>query len=190
MDLKKYIKNNEQLVSNNKFLKFIISLLCFVIIFCVYEIGTVSNNQKTILIPMGLSNKISVGNTYIDEEYLQAMGVYISTLLYSTTPTSVKTQYQILTSLFDEDAYKEYGEELLKTASSHSKNMVSLSMKINKITIETSPKQYIKINLNVDKYIFGAKSEQSFTHTIQIGFIIKNGKFYINSLTEEKNEKQ
>lgn len=190
MNLLEHLKNNENILAHNKLLKFVILCLSIVVMFSFYQIVSLSNNQKTILIPLGLSNKVEAGNTYIDEEYLNAMGVYISTLLYSTSPASVKTQYKILTGLFTNEAYNKHAEMLLKTASTHSKNMVSLSMKINRITVKTSPNQIISLNITVDKYIFGTKNEQSSTFNIHIGYEIHNGKFYINSLTEEKNEKQ
>ena len=184
MRFQRYISSTSNIFVQNKLLKFLILLFAGLLIYSQIKIAGLAYNQRVILVPSGLSEKVSVGSSLADETYLRAMGVYAATLLYSTTPTTVESQYMLLSKLFSSEAYSKYSGSLLETASNQAKNMLNMTFRIEKITTEFTPKQEIRLWLYVDKYIFGSKQDVSKLHKLRIGYEIINGQFFITSLEE------
>lgn len=186
MKFEKYISRASNVFAQNKLLKLVLIVLAILVIFSQIKIGNLALNQKVVLIPVNLSEKAEVGTSSADETYLSAMGVYVATLLYSTNAATVESQYVILTKLFTATAYTKYSESILNTASTHAKNMISLNSKIEKVTVELKPLKVITVSVNVDKYVFGQKTEAGSKITnLLIGYEIIGGQFYITSLEEK-----
>lgn len=187
MKFERYISNASNVFAQNRLLKLVVIVLVVLVMFSFAKITELSGNQKVILVPAGLSDKVEIGSSQADETYLSAMGVYAATLMYSTTAVSVETQYKLLTELFDTAAYTKYSESLMTTAAAQAKNAVSFSLKIDQIQIETSPKQEIRMSVSIEKYIFGQKSDAvPERRELVVGFKLSNGRFYITTLEEEK----
>lgn len=181
----KFVSRASNIFAENKLLKLTIIVLGGLVIFSNIKIASLALNQKTVLVPIGLTSKSEIGSETVDETYLTAMGTYISTLLFSTSPATVESQYAVLSKLFTPEAYAKYSDSIFQTAATQAKNMVSLTFKIEKITITFTPKQEIEIKANVDKYVFGTKSEEgSKLHKLIIGYKLVNGQFYITHLEE------
>ncbi len=186
MIFKKYVSIVSKIFAENKLLKLVVVVLAILVCYSQMSLVTMVREARTVIVPIGLDEQVEIGDDYVDENYLNAMATYVATLLYSTTPLKIETQYRLLSEIFDENLYKRYAENLFKTAASHKKNQVSQTMVLDKITIEYEPKKRVYVNVTVDKYIFGKKQDETSTipHTLVIDYKIQNGNFIISDLGE------
>lgn len=185
MKTDRYISSVSNLFVNNRLLKFVVIVLAAMQVMNYVSAKEAEENRRTIIIPMGLSETIQVSGREADETYLSAMGVYVAQLLYSTTPSTVESQYKILLSLFTPDAYKTLSSGYLTSAVSQSKNQVTRTSKILGIVYQTKPEQYIEITLSSERYIFQDRVDEPKTIKLRIYYVIENGKFSIVGLSEE-----
>lgn len=182
-----YVSYVSRVFAENRLMKFVIVVLVCLLVYSQVKIIEFSENTRTVIVPSGLTDMVSVSNSTADEAYLNAMGVYIATLLYSTTPVTVENQYSMLMKLFDTDAYNAFNNALFSAAATHKKNEVTQILKIDKITVEYAPHTRLIIDTSVERYIYSNKSETGTSrHQLIVDFEIRHGRFYITDFKEQK----
>jgi conjugal transfer pilus assembly protein TraE len=77
---------------------------------------SVLDQKRTILIPVGNPNKVSVSGSSADTTYLRAMGRYVAGLGLNYNPGSVRQQYEELLSLFSPEHFASAKQQLYEAA--------------------------------------------------------------------------
>lgn len=164
MKLDRYVSSVSQLFVNNRLLKFVVIVLAGMQLLNYVSMREMQENQITVIVPMGLSETVEVGGNFADETYLAAMAVYVAQLLYSTTPVTVESQTKNMLKLFSADYYQKESDEYLISAASQAKNQVTQTIHITGVTTQTEPETYVDISLALERYIFGEKTGERFSH--------------------------
>lgn len=184
MKADKYVNAVSNLFVKNRLLKFVVIVLAALQLMNYISMKELQEQQMTIVIPVGNTEKLEIGSSTADEAYLNAMAVYIAQLLYSTTPVTVEMQTKALLTLFTPDAYKQLSDAYLLSAVNQAKNQVSLTSKILEVDIQYEPRQTITITLLLDRHIFSEIIESNKQIRLKIDYAIQHGKFVITGLGE------
>lgn len=186
MKMDKYVNSVSNLFVSNRLLKFVVIVLAAMQLMNYVAAKEADENRRTIIIPMGLSATVEVSGKSADETYLSAMGVYVTQLLYSTTPATVESQYKILSTLFSPETYKNIGNDYLLSATSQAKNQVTQNSKIMSVVNRTEPESYIEVTFSLERYIFSDRVDEPKATKLRIDYVIEHGKFTITGLSEEQ----
>lgn len=184
MKFDRYVSSVSNIFINNRLLKFVVIVLALMQAVSYVELSRIDENRRTVIIPVGLTETVEVGNGHADETYLSAMGVYIATLAYSTTPRSVEGQYKMLLTLLTPEAYKSYAENYQSEALSHVKNEVTRNMRITGIAMKDGAAPAIEVSMIINKYIFKDLVEPDKQVRLTIGYKIEYGRFVVTELKE------
>ncbi|ADD67351.1 hypothetical protein Dacet_0553 [Denitrovibrio acetiphilus DSM 12809] len=185
MRFDKYVSRASNLFMENRLCKFMTIVLAAVIIIQLWMLNNSFRNQNAYLIPTGLTTKAAVSGHFLDANYVQAMGVYVSQLLYNFTPQTVANQYKELASLFSADCYQENSNKLISMANAYADNEISMVFRVMEIKSFTQP-NVIEISGETSKTILG-ENVQSFKASLLVYYDVFNGLFRITAIEEKQS---
>lgn len=184
MRFRKYVSSASNMFIENRFNKFVVLVLAGILIGQQFILNNAFRDHKVFLVPPGLQGKTVVSGSSFDSVYLNAIGAYVASLLYSFTPSSVVGQYSELAALLTPDNYEENSKGLLQQAADYKENDVATSLQIIGIKHLTNPNM-IEVSGDVTKYIASEKVETK-RIKLEIAYIADNGMFKVKSIEEKK----
>ncbi len=123
----KQVKSNVLAVSKtlNAFLAlFCVGLLIAVVVLSV-TIFAISNDKTTKFVPPEISKAFTVGDGYVDENYLSLMADYFVHLKYDVTPASVVRNYGLLLNYVPSERWSKIQPLLIADAKKVEKDNIS-----------------------------------------------------------------
>lgn len=188
MEIKRYVSRASNIFAENRLAKLIIICLVFMNIIQFIYINAAFKEQRIVLIPAGLTKKVEISGNYLDQNYLEAMGIYISQLLYNFTYDNVEQQYKELETLFTPESHAKYSESLNKIAKQYRKNKITMNFLFKNIKVSIAPDQEIVVGGTVKKYILNEIESEKKINLI-IKYRIDKGLFSIVDIEEVKQWK-
>ena len=105
-------KTHQATISNafreNSLLKLLLVLVLLSNLHTSYKATKAIEFQKTVMVPVGYSEKIEIEGDKISEQYLLTVSRYILDLALDYTKHSVKSQYNLILSWMSPGAYHKY----------------------------------------------------------------------------------
>ena len=103
-----FLNRTANLIGENRLLKFAIAVIAVSnVIFGFLTLRAVSY-QKVVLIPFGLKSPIELTGDSLSESYVLEMARTIFDLAFNYSPATVKTQYELLLTMWDPETYPKY----------------------------------------------------------------------------------
>ncbi|MDR0453827.1 MAG: type IV conjugative transfer system protein TraE [Deferribacteraceae bacterium] len=174
MTTKRYVSSMANLSTRNKFNTIIIAILVSATLILSINVVLISKQQKVILIPQGINQNITVGHNFASEEYLLAMGNYVTFLFLNFDETTVVSQYDMLSGL----SSGVVRTETVQLAEDYKKNHISSRVLVQKI--EATDKNVTVIGRRT-KYIMDKAVEET-NFTLVIRYSITFGTFRVDEL--------
>ena len=103
-----FLNRTANLVGENRLLKFAIVVIALSnVIFGFLTFRAVSY-QKVVLIPLSLKNPVELTGDHLSESYILEMARMIFDLAFNYSPATVKSQYELLLTMWDPETYSKY----------------------------------------------------------------------------------
>ena len=183
MDFKYYTRK----FNDSKFQKWTMRIaliaLAIVVIYQSVEIHSLSSNSKTIILPPRTPKAFYVSGGYVSKGYAIDMGQYLSQTLLDLSPANYREQLALFMQFVGPSEFNGIKLSLLKQFRALAKLQVSQSFFPGKITVK---KGFIYVQGTLMWYM-GNNKTKVFNKILKIGFKIKNGEFYVESVSFKKN---
>ena len=115
MKIAKYKEEWANLIRQNMVYLITILVLLSLNIFLVFQLTEKVNNRLVILVPQTLSKEAKYEGNKPDPAYLEAMGVYVVSLVSSYTPKTVKAKLYRFLDLVPPEYYHQVKDKIDKT---------------------------------------------------------------------------
>ena len=179
----------EQMMSNlrseNKLLKFVVIVIGCVQLWNSHKIDTAMKYQRTILIPLGLDQKVTIVGDRASDGYLKVFARIISNLAFNYNSASARGQFGELLQYFTPETFPAAKTEFYSMADTIERTRVSSSFVISKPVEIDSEKQTMKVTGTQRQWV-----ESNFIDTSEknylIAFQMTDGQFRVTSITERK----
>lgn len=185
MVLKDYFEEKVYLKQQNRFLRFFIFLLIFALVVNSLVTFYAIKNEKTILVPVGLSQTVSFSEKSPDDKYIEEIVKYVSYLAFCYTPLTVDSQFADLLSLFTPDKYSSYKTTFEKIKENVKTAGVSSFFQVTGIKINRGTRK-ILVTGNLQQWTQDRKFISDETRNYIIDYTFNHGKFMIIDLYECK----
>jgi type IV conjugative transfer system protein TraE len=169
-----YVSLLANLNIKNRVYAFIITVLTIAVVIESFYIAAIGRKQTVIIIPKGLNNTVQVGQEEASEEYLLAMGHYVTFLFLNFDPSTVTANYETLSTLTSSVVQTE----LFKIAEDYKKNNIASRVVINSIDLTDKG---ITVKGRRVKYILD-RSVEDRSFTLLISYKITFGYFRVQGL--------
>jgi|GEM_PF-3859395 len=183
MRFNKYVNATANVFAQNRFYKFIVLCLIGLLISQQVILADAYKNRTVVLVPPNIKDKVSVSGSYMDTNYLSAIGFYVAGLMYNYVPSTVVAQYSTLSNLFSSENYDANSKKLLSLAAQYKENDVASNFQITGVSILKDP-DLLVIKGEVSRFVASEKIDAK-SITINIRYINDNGLFKIQTIEEK-----
>lgn len=163
-----------------KFYKTICVVLCALIGFSLYTNYKLSKNAKTIIVPTGISERVSVTGSTAGKEYMQIMTRYFFDLLYDYSEYNIQKKYSEFYKFVEPTVLPKVRKSLDERMKRVKQVGIVQSAMIQDFHITD---KHIVIKGETERFVNNSKinTEDVF---IKINFEFKNGRIFINGYHE------
>ena len=187
MKLDLFVEKTSNLYAENRLLKFVVLVIGIAVIINSVFSYRALHYQKTVILPPVVDRRITISGNDVNEEYIKLFARYSIGLLENYSPVSVRAQFDELLKLVAPSFYPSFENTLADLAATVNTLMITsafypfrinLNKKNKTITITGTKKQFTSSNI--------VNKGQSKTYII--GYVISNGRFFINDFKEVENK--
>lgn len=184
MELNKYLEQKNNFIANNRLLKLAVIAIGLGLVVNAFMSYSLSKRARTIIVPPVVNTRFEISGSRLSDDYVKLMTRYIMSLAANYTPTTARSNFDELLSLYDPDSHGEGQKTLYKLADTVETAHVTGSFFIQKITIDENRRQILvegarRLTANEQKVEEGPE-----TYVIDYGN--KNGRFVIVNLSRKQ----
>lgn len=180
-----FVQKTSNLFAERRLLRLIVFLIGGLQVFNCLLLFSVLDQKRTILIPIGNPNKVSVSGSSADTTYLREMGRYVAGLGLSYNPGTVRQQYEELLSLFSPERFASAKEQLYEAADTVEIAGASSVFFIADMT--NHPEQKI-LDITGTRQMFVQDQKTDEKQLVyRLAYQIRDGRFWINDFAEREN---
>ena len=185
--LKKFYKNNlDKYILENITFRFITSALLIVIVFLIWIIISRTNTEKIVFMPPKvMAQEFWISGNEVSKSYLEEMAQFIAFNLMNVTKSNAISNIDNLMPLIEPEFYNKVKTVLVEQNEYIVDNAISRTFFLSQVNADT--KGIIEV-YGVVKDIIGDKVITSKQYIINIGYKIKQGRFFINSIEAKENK--
>lgn len=185
MIYKKYLSHVSSVMQTNFLLKIVVYIIGGVTLINSYMIYYSLKHQTVILIPPELNAKAEIKGDYVSEEYVKSFARYITWMVYSYNPSSIRKQLDEVLGLFEPESFSAAKKTFYTLSDQVETSLVSSNFYIQSIWVDKS-KNIIQVKgLNTKFSQDGKKIEETFK-TVEITYSVRDGRFYVRSISESE----
>ena len=187
MKLDLFMQKTSNLYAENRLLKFVTLVLGIAVIVNSFFSYKALHYQKTIILPPVVDRRISISGNNANEEYVKLFARYSIGLLETYSPVSVQGQFDELLKLVTPSFYPSFENTLADLSSTVKTLMITSAFYPFRITIDQLKKNIIIVGIK--KQFTGSNIvSRGQNKTYIIGYVISNGRFFINDFKEVENK--
>lgn len=179
-----------------KFYKFILLAMLGVTLFNTQSVNQLLNNERTHLV--GLNGKtVSVGNTFVDQEYLIDVATFLTANYVSSTPAAARLQHAMILNMVHPTQYAEMQKRLDKRANTL-KSLANTTLYANiewgtpLQNKEQQSHEYVGVSSKLWELKYNAnrlvhtfsKSPVSGVVEVRVYYTVENGRFWLVDIIE------
>jgi len=187
MRIKTYLEEKLNLTTENRLLKFAITVLGVALIANVFVTWGLLVRTRTIIVPPVVNTKFELSGAKFSDEYIKMMARYIVAIGLNYTPSSARANFEELLGLYDPTTYEEKKREFYELAEIVETTKVTNIFFIHRMSIDESKKQ-IEIK-GVRKQLANEQKIKEGQETYLIEYSNNNGRFSIVRITQQQESK-
>jgi len=174
----KYKFKLDKYIYENWTFRIVTLVLVAVIVFQSYIIAQKAQNQRVIVLPPKVTKEFWVTGNKISKSYLEQMGQFVAFYLFNVSPNTAKTSIENILAYVEPQFYSKVKALLYEQVNYITQNDISRVFYPSVVKIEPG---VIKV-IGIIKDIIGNKVVNQQQVELNIGYTIKEGRFWINSI--------
>ncbi|MEM3265255.1 MAG: type IV conjugative transfer system protein TraE [Thermoplasmata archaeon] len=182
MDFKHYLGDYYQTKSQNKTLKFAVTVIAIIVVINSVALIYSLNSHTTILVPPNFNTKSTISSNSASPGYLEMMARYIMNLEMNFTPDTADNQFSELLSYYSPSKYASAKVDLYNQLETIKTGKISQAFYIQDIKIMGNK---IYVTGIVNRYSDVENIANNETHIYVIKYQIINGRFFILSISKK-----
>jgi len=179
----------EKLMSNlrgeNKLLKFVVVVIGCIELYNTHKIDKAMKYQRTVLVPIGLDQRVTLVGDRAPVEYLRVFARTVSNLAFNYNTASARGQFGELLQYFSPETFPAAKAEFYTLADTIERTRVSSSFVISKPAEVDSDKQTITVTGLQRQWV-----DTNFIDTAEkiylISFKMVDGRFMVTGIAEKQ----
>ena len=185
MKLDLFVQKTSNLFAERRLLRLIVFLIGGLQVFNCLLLFSVLDQKRTILIPVGNPNKVSISGSSAGTSYLREMGRYVTGLGLNYNPGTVRQQYEELLTMFSPEHFASAKEQLYEAADTV--EIAGASSVFFIANMDNHPEEKI-LDITGTRQLFVQDQKTEEKQLIyRLSYQIKNGRFSINDFSERQN---
>lgn len=184
MDIKLYLEQKKNLLTENKLLKLALVILFLGLVINGFATLLLVRRARTIVVPPVINTKFELSGNKMSDEYIRIMIRYITNLAFNYTSSSVRGNFEELLVLYDPQSYDEKKREFYELADTVETTKVTSTFFIQKMIIDDKSRQ-IEVQGQRKQFANEQKIKEGLeTYTIE--YSNNNGKFAILRINQKQ----
>ena len=175
----KYKFKLDKYIYENWTFRIVTIVLLGIIAFQAYLIAEKAQNQRVVVLPPKITKPFWVAGEQISKSYLEQMGYFIAFYLFNISPHTAKNSIENILTYVEPQFYSKVKAELYKQVNYITQNDISRAFYPSKVIVDKAGE--IKV-IGIVKDTIGGKVVNQQPIELTIGYKIKQGRFWINSL--------
>lgn len=183
MELKRYLEEKENLRASNKLLKFFMVVIGVAVILNSLLTLYLLNEQKVIIVPPVYSDSLFISGGDASDEYLYAMGKFVTFLMLTYSPGTARTQFNHFLRLCSPECYAKFKPFLYshvdKIETAHiSSAFFPYQVSVNRV------ERVIEVSGYLSQWTGGRQFITNESKKYRIKYRIENGLFRVDDFVE------
>lgn len=185
MRFKLFEKLMSNLMGENKLLKFVVVVIGCVELWNSHKIDKAMKYQRTVLVPAGLNQKVTIVGDRASDEYLRVFARIVSNLAFNYNSSSARGQFGELLQYFTPEAFPAAKSAFYSMADTIERTRVSSSFVISRPAEIDSDKQTIAVTGAQRQWVDSNFIDVA-EKTYLISFKMIDGRFAVTAITEKR----
>jgi len=182
---KKYKFKLDRYIYENWTFRIVTLVLAGIIVFEGYLLSEKVNNERVVVLPPKISKPFWVAGNKISKSYLEQMGQFVAFYLFDVDKNTAKISVENILTYVEPEFYHIVKKMLYEQVKYITENDISRVIYISKIN--TNKKGKIEV-IGILKDIIGSKVVNTRQVILDIGYKIKQGRFWIVSLVVKEKK--
>jgi conjugal transfer pilus assembly protein TraE len=185
VELKRYLEERENLRASNRFLKFFVVVIGIAIILNSFFTYFLVKEQKVVIVPPVYSDKLFISGSDASDEYLYSMGSFISFLMLTYSPATVRAQFNHFLKFCAPEAFPKFKTTLYSFADKVETAQISSAFYLQKISVNRV-ERVLELAGTLNQW---TQHQQFITNEMRkyrIKYRIQNGFFMVEDFVEVK----
>jgi len=187
MKLDLFVQKTSNLYAENRLLKFVVLVLGITVIINSIFSYRALHYQKTVILPPVVDRRIAISGNDANEDYIKLFARYSIGLLENYSPVSVRAQFDELLKLVTPSFYPSFENTLADLTATVNTLMITSAFYPFRINVNKQ-KKTIAINGTKKQFTGSSVVDRGQSKTYIIGYVISNGRFFINDFKEVENK--
>jgi len=184
MTFKLFQSKVDNLISENRLLKFVVLVLAGSTIVCMILSLYAMKTQKTIILPPVVDKRIVISGTTVNDDYLKLYGRYITSLLLCWHPSSISSGFSDLLTLATPEHFGELKTELSRNEKAMKKIQASSMFYPSKMIIDRKKKSMVITGTR--RLFTPAAVLEKELRSYRVDYTILNGRLFIRRISEQE----
>jgi conjugal transfer pilus assembly protein TraE len=182
MKIQTFLQQSSNIYAENRLLKFtVVCLSIAVIIISIFSYSALKY-QRVVILPPVVDRRIEISGNSVNEDYVRLFARYAMTLLNDFTPGAAPGQFSELLTLSSPSFYPAFQKTLNGMKDTITKLNLTSVFYPQALSIDTE-KKVIEVT-GQQKHFAGAVMVDNGLKKYQITYVITDGRFFIDGLTE------
>ncbi|TYO96793.1 conjugal transfer pilus assembly protein TraE [Geothermobacter ehrlichii] len=179
MRLDLFIQKSSNLFATNRLLMLIVVLIGGLTLFNTLMLQVALNRQAVVLVPPGLKDRASLTASTISEDYAREMARYVTSLLLTYSPGTIRRQYEEVLALIAPEKFAEMQKALMEAVDTVEVATVSRAFFVTRM--ELKPDEKVIEVTGIEKTFVQDQKTDERQKVYAIGFSVRGGRFYVTS---------
>jgi conjugal transfer pilus assembly protein TraE len=183
LNIKRYLEQQKNLLTENKLLKLALLVLLVGLIANAFTMLIIVRRARTVIVPPVVNTKFEITGNSLSDDYLRIMTRYIVALAFNYNPVSARRNFEELLALYDPTVYDEKKREFYGLAETVETSKMTSIFLIQKMAIDDKARQ-IEIQ-GQRKQLANEQKIKEGAETFTIEYSNSNGRFAILRIAQK-----
>lgn len=185
MDDQIYVNKVSKIFAENRLLKFVVVIIGIVTLYNAHVAQKALHSQKTVLVPLSLSEETTIDGNNLPDDYLEKTTRYVMGLAANYTPVTARGNFDRLLKLFRPDEFTVASKKFYDLASAVEISKSTTAFFITKISVERKKSEIEVIGTRKQFSESSLIPDNGAARTYYIDYAVENGRFMITNITEK-----
>ena len=185
MKLAIFMQKSSNLAGENRLLRFFVIVIGIAVLANSFFVYTSVKHQRTILVPVGINNRVEVADSNASDDYLRFITRYAASLALNYTPATARQQFGELLALYSPDSFPEAKKTFYSLADTIETAKVSNSFYIQHIQTDRE-RGVIEVTGQMRQFAEDKKVIDDLQAIYELGYRISDGRFMLTDFREKQ----
>jgi conjugal transfer pilus assembly protein TraE len=187
MKLDIFLSRFKNVEVENKLLKFAIVVIGVTVLINTGLLYQSLNSHRTVIVPPAVHSRFELYGNKATDEYYKEFARYISSLAFSYTPVTVRSQFTELLGMYVPSAYNEARNFFYDMAEKIETSQISSVFYLNGVTV-SGEERIITVNGLLIQYAPNGSKMSENQKKYNIEFAMDNGRFGVVKIYEKEGQ--